>query len=139
MSPGEKESIDQILVLKNNHVIKYGNNPFYNNRWRVQYQQQQVHDKLGIDIVINHKTHGEDFTIPSLHIRRGECKGTESKNLKITKNLGNIIFDKQNDSLRRQELYEYDSLIYSIFSKNGLIILSMIIIGMENMKKYIHL
>lgn len=126
------------LFIRNEYRKKFGKDFSHNNYWRAYFQRIQLIEIFNLqeEIILDpNGTTGPDFLSEELGVLKGEFKGEFLRTKFLTHNsLGKISFDKQNDSIRRKAIYEYDSLMYSVFKRTGDIVFSVIIVGPDKMK-----
>lgn len=144
-----KKIFQDIQDWKNEHEES---DPFYNNHGRALIQKGIVENHVpGLMIDLRKRTHGFDFVyeleVPEWHTRpewgtikiinnHGESKTVwyDRKGMWL-KSLGRVCYDKQNDEIRRKNLYEDDSLLYTAMRRNGDNVLTLWVRDMEGMKK----
>lgn len=156
----QMQELKKVLKTNVDYQEKYKvKDPYYNYGYREDLQKEQMmiilnlsYDEIKLHEIKLHeiKLHykkgksnsGPDFEIFQNNaqvevINSGEMKAGWHKPKKLSKkNLGVAKFDKQNDDVRRNQIYEYDALIYSAFDKKtSSIKFSIFILGKERMKK----
>ena len=126
-----------LLKAMEQHRLEYGN-CFHNNNWRQKFQKEVLIRLYGLeedDVTINPVGNtGPDFKCPPLRIFNGEMKGRWLDALSLTPtSLGLASFDKQDDPLRRKQTLLYDSLMYSLFTRDGDLAVTLLVFGDSNM------
>ncbi len=126
---------------KNYFTDKYDISIYHNYLNREIIQGAELILLHGVhDLVLSTKSNGKDFSSESLRIVNGEMKTMTHKGGSLTpSSIKGLEFDKQKyDEKRRKQIFDYDGIMYSLFSKRDEIIFSFLIKGMENIELIVH-